>query len=351
MRILTAACLALFLALGAAQAATAAEPDTVDGVKAAPLEDPVAPDNGLQIVSEDGKPVIVARFTWDIDGLDDEDTQKPEGVLTSLSFLASAPLDKGDGDTASKNLDALAKATTVTFGLTRTSFSRAPSLDREAMQALCDEAAGLARAAGKSFDESGRCSLSWVVSTAPAKDGERLGRAYQRLLVGESPMADTWGINGRVGSDSFEYIDPATLAKRSVDKTGWSAKVYYAFLPLDQPLLVRFEVEHQDAYEARKEATVCPPGGPPCLTGAVGAPTHIRKDIVTLDVRRQFKAFALSAALSYDTSNDVYGIEAPIYFQRDKDGAFNGGVKLNWRSDEGGVTAAVFVGTTFSLGF
>lgn len=338
----------------AAPAQAVAPPKAIyEEITAAPLDQELASPSGLQIeTGEDGAKLILrygrakARLLQNADG---------DGYFDTLGITVTAPLnDDADwGKTAS--LDSLARAATLEAAWSTLQISRPPraqwvqvAKDEDALcRAIISRLSSPAREKAQTDHDDNGCTDAFVAEYEPASLD-----AFLRLHWGDKPMMRSYGLSARTGRVSLDYLDLVTIAERSVEKTAWSVKGFYAMRPLHKPWLVLFAVEHQDGYEAQDEKTLCPPGVIECVTGAYGAPAHVVRTLISAEARRSFKDFSASVSLTYDPDDDLYAVELPLYVTRDGGGApLNSGIKLNWRSDTDELVASVFVGKAFSLGW
>lgn len=162
------------------------------------------------------------------------------------------------------------------------------------------------------------------------------------------------GARYEVGRKTFDYVDPTTLDDLSEAHTGWAVSLGGAAITRNNILLgagYRHEVRFLD-------------GSAPvdlCLPLGVGGATMCRQEVI-LDapfrddsdqlygeVRKFWGAIALSPRITADFSNDVTGIDVPVYFLKNTEGGFTGGVRVGWRSDRKGLTVVGFVGQVLGL--
>jgi hypothetical protein len=338
MKNLLAAAFVLSLTLTEAHAAD--DKNVARDVTQAPLAQPLSPARGFELTTENGETSVTFRHGWTRATGKNFGRPGSVSIYQTRAITASAPLnDDGDGERTS--LDALASGAALEFRYSEIKISRSAIDNSEKMLSMCEEIyASDKNTEGKDCDAG-------LFEGKP----EQLNK-FLELIWGKHPAMKSWGVNARAGYDTFDYLDTATLAERSVDKSSWSAKAFHAWRRIGQPWIATVSFDHQEGYESVEAANHCPPGGAPtaCVEGSLGAPKKIQKDILAAEYRRIFNNFSVSTTLQYDANNDVWAAEVPFYLTRNKDGDFTGGVKLGWRSDTDEFTAGVFVGTAFSLG-
>jgi hypothetical protein len=365
----------------AARAETRAAGAAYTQITDAPADSETPKPTSAQIATDENGAHIVMRLgkTWS------KPIPSHAGAalaFDSLSLALSAPVSGENKDDKTATLDRLAGGTSLEASFSRMVVTR-PQADSRQILAVCDavreeqdlhatalkaraaqegargderavavtgieveKAQAIATEAEEKLKGNG-CDSDFLALYAP----QRLDQ-HERALWGERPSARLYGASLKTSRDVFDYVDPATAAKLSAEKSGWSLKAFYALRPFDKPWLLLVTAEHQDGYEARDEAITCPPGGvtADCVNGPAGAPEHKISDQISLEYRRDFGELSAALAVTYDARDNLFAAELPIYLVRGDDGAFNGGFKLNWRSDNGDVLASVFVGQSFSLG-
>lgn len=100
-------------------------------------------------------------------------------------------------------------------------------------------------------------------------------------------------------------------------------------------------------FKDRDSATLCSP-----ITGSVlescsslplGEANQVESVVAAAEYRHFFQTLALAPSAQYDLEESVWGLQLPIFLTRDQKGAFTGGVKFGWRSDERDLITTVFV--------
>jgi hypothetical protein len=264
----------------------------------------------------------------------------------------SAPIDENASADMSAALDTLSNATSVEFKFSRVLAKglqrKTPAADL--LQAVCGRAKTLYAAKREvSLDKDLSCA-------AAAADDPAMNADWEDLFWSPAASALTYGLAGKVGHQKFDYLETSTLAEQSQRKAVWSVSGFVTHATRKGRLLVSAGFEHQDAYEAADQKTLCPAGPTPvvCAIGAYGAPVHKRSDVVSLEGRAIFgPGLGLVAKLNHDFNDDVWGVEVPVYFVRSpsKD-ALTGGLKFGWRSDDHDLVVSLFFGKAFpSLNF
>lgn len=318
-------------------------------VTAAPATSAVSPTSGFDFQADAEGGTASLRIGGSLDT-----KSKCEGsYLTSRtggwSVTVSAPLTSKEGEPEKRaTLDGLAGSTSLEFNVRQLVVRARATVDTEDLNAVCRRAfAKSGLEGGRAWQDSDHCSeykvQTWARDMLPE---------YRAVAWGPSSRATVWGGSGKVGQEEFGYYEPATLAKLSDQRTGWSLKAYYAVKPLDEERLFTVQYEHQVAWEGQEEKILCPAGGgaADCVKGAPGKPNRVEKDILAAEYRQRTGRSAFALNLSYDARNEVAAIGLPIYLTTNGDGQFIGGIRFDWRSDTGEAKAAVFVGVPLLFG-
>lgn len=169
-------------------------------------------------------------------------------------------------------------------------------------------------------------------------------------------------VSGAIGTETFEYFDPATLASTSKRKTALSLGAWLGVLPqLKSPFFLIGGFEAKRSYTADKDATFCPaPSGPApvkCTTGAFAPPAEeidyklSAKVRFTTNLGRDGDKLPLGAELSasYDLHDDTWGVELPVYVFIDKDNGLTGGLRGAYDSKNDKLELSIFIGKTFDF--
>jgi len=172
----------------------------------------------------------------------------------------------------------------------------------------------------------------------------------------------TWGFEGFVGYNKFDFLDASSIASKNTTKVPWSAKAFLGFAPTASAFLILGSIEYRKSYTSATAGTLCPvPSGGTvvtCSTGAIGDPKEKESLLTSLELRRQYVlpdnflglgSIAIRPRVIYDTKTDVYGFDFPLLFAADEKKNLIGGVRLGWQSDAHDFIAGLFVGAPFSI--
>lgn len=316
---------------------------------AAPLDSSASSVRGIQISSDKDDSNVSIRIgdRWNA-------TVDSQGVVEerAWSLTASSPLDKSSGQTSLASLDGLAGSTSLKaeWRLMRVGFGPVPT-DAQ-LRPLCNKA--------RVANNLAPLAPEAVCDDTAFAGQPKLYEKYRLLALGKRPLATVYSFNAKAGTQSFDYIDTATLKSRSVEETPWSIGLDVTWYRLIDQDSFTVSIDRQAAWKAPSEVILCPGGGGvvTCVKGPPGPP--VRKDTNLLGVEyRRFDAFrlgeskpirfGLALSATYDTEADVYGVEAPLYLVPNGDGLLSGGLRLGWRSDTDEVTLGVFVGAPLGL--
>lgn len=210
--------------------------------------------------------------------------------------------------------------------------------------------------------------IAEIVASAAAECVERRGPAHvcesadsdalQAFMTDEEKRAleaDTAGIwttvlsiTGGVGSKTYAFRDPLSLAKDSVDKSPFSFSIQYGGAPQVRSSWTSgwyrgAGFEYSETYEAATAQTLCsppPPTGPiECFTSPYSAPELERRAVVYGLVRREglSNLYGLSwgaqLKAAYDFESDVAGLEGTLYMIPGG-GDLRGGIRFKIQTED-----------------
>jgi len=162
-------------------------------------------------------------------------------------------------------------------------------------------------------------------------------------------------VNGTVGTQEYEYFDPATLAKQSQRKVSYEGGVWLGVLPKLKSrwfLVAGFDFKRN--YNDADEATYCPASTGPapvkCTAGAFGPPEAEIDTKLEGKIRYKFSdSIGLEVSAAYDFHDQSWGVEAPLYLISDKDNGLVGGLRTAYDSKKDDFQFGIFVGKTFDF--
>jgi hypothetical protein len=303
---------------------------------------------GAQVTASKGASNVSVKISK-VESFSGKDPSK--AYFSALSLTGSAPLNKNGDDTDIANLDGLVNSANIElkYSLFTLSGKRTPSADDLTKKGdpICAKVMATAKEAGNTSE----CDADLVT-----KYGSKQDKAdYEGLFWMQSDThAWIFGPMAKVGHQKFEFIDSTTLAKRSGNETPWSAGAFVAYYEANLNAVFTLTGQYQDSYKDASTGTICPaPGGSStpvvCVTGAVNGPKETKKKLLSFDARRDFGFAGIGVMSTYDFAENVFGVEVPVYFIKDKDGKFNAGVKGGWRTDTHEFTGSVVVSSTFGI--
>lgn len=177
------------------------------------------------------------------------------------------------------------------------------------------------------------------------------------------PVRDTLqllNLNASIGVENFSYRDPATFVEQESRRTSYAVSASYGHMTASNRTFFAIGGEYRRRYKAPDERILCPapttPGPTECIEDAFAPPTrHTELNLFGL-ARTMFhlgrdRAFPIAVEIraTYDARNDVFGVEAPIYFLQGAGGGLRGGFRIGWDSNHNDVRGSVFIGVPFEL--
>jgi hypothetical protein len=257
-----------------------------------------------------------------------------------LDGRVSGPISKSTGEALFADLDGLRNQTTIEGGAHYVLWN--PADPTPLLAPACQRLATLQNVLLSTID----CTLSNL-------------RAKQReLRVSLVPAYDPgtaalFGARYKFGRKDFDYLNSTTLSPESETHTNWSLAVGTAVLTSGNWLLGAGYRREQRYSAGADPLQLCVPltgtDAATCSEATLAAPILAKVNQVYGEVRKFFGPIAVSPRFSRDLTRDITGIEVPLYFLRNSDGGFTGGVRVGWRSDTKSYTVVAFVGQVLGL--
>jgi hypothetical protein len=166
-----------------------------------------------------------------------------------------------------------------------------------------------------------------------------------------------YGFQGKISPQSFDFLDPTTLAAGSESHLAFSigggmGVFVRPFTRLDA------DVSYERTFKAGRSTQVCTPlppaGTSECGDAVLGGPTQADGWVAEAGVRQFLRIGGMDVALNprvrYRNQDETYTARVPIYFLPDKSGtSLLGGVAPTWHSGTERFGIVLFVGSTFNL--
>lgn len=287
--------------------------------------------------------------------------------FTTLALTASAPL-ASSGPSDLGTLDGFVNSSKLRFQFSRYIRRVSSPSAQPGYAALVERFRVRCRArGGPAADCDSSIFRSDLFNTyAPELETEFI--ALGHMTPGPDPRVDwsahAYGLEAAVGYRKFNYLlaQPARFEQQV--RVPWSAKAFFSWLPDVRRDSWTGALEYQRSFKEGTSGTICPanPTGveQACLTGALGSPALTERLIASLEYRRLLRfgenaflpSIGLSAMFSYDTLNNNFGFDLPVYLAANADGQLTGGIRFGYRSNDNekdDYVLGVFVGTAFSL--
>lgn len=328
---------------------------------AASLESAISLPTGFEIAEEEGSTILAYKKTIKLSGL-----PSSPGTSHFLSFTARTPIDRSSADAFLQSLNSLGEATSGELKYTGSKLinSNAPALggdpsspvaaaaDAEARR-ICRIVEAAYRAQGSPAEDAGviDCVKFSLPGFAVKRYAPREFDNYMSLFFDPDASLIMWGVSAAVGTEKFDYRNPATFAELSSKEKPWSLSAYWAYEKISWQSLLTFRFEHKRLYEEAAKEIRCrnPSDVTTCLEARFGPPQGASLDLVSMDFRRRLGGYGFALTASYDVREDSVAVDVPVYFIRDGSGGFNGGVRAGWDSKRDDVKIGVFVNTAFDL--
>lgn len=164
-------------------------------------------------------------------------------------------------------------------------------------------------------------------------------------------------VEGKIGYDDFDFIDPTNLSAQSTEKFEYSAGLSATYVSLgERQFGITAGANYQSDFEQADEAITCLSNMDEisCASGRPTAPERQDSLLGFTEVRHVFDEVPLFGKLgvaprvTYNFSEGVTGANVP-FFLPSKDGKLSSGFQVGWRSDTDNIVAGIFFSTALSL--
>lgn len=172
------------------------------------------------------------------------------------------------------------------------------------------------------------------------------------------------GIMASIGHEKYDYADPENYSNQNTNENPWSVELYGVsssrfpflnkFIPANDeitPAVFIFGISYRENFKEREAQVLCiDPGSDPlsCKSYKLGMPIRKESKLAYLEYRSFWGNTAFSLRLTHDFKSDNDGIDLPIFFFKDKDSNWSGGLRLGWTKEDK-EQLALFVGKSFDL--
>ena len=257
-----------------------------------------------------------------------------------LDGRISGPINKSTGETLFADLDGLRNQAAIDVGVHYLIWN--PADPAPLLIPACQQLAGILKVPLQSID----CTLS----TLRAHEREHGISLVPAIDPGNAVL---FGGRYKVSHKDFDYLDRTTLVGGSESHTNWSVALGTAVITRNNWLLGGGYRREQRFVPGADPVELCVPlsqtVATTCSEAVLGAPVEVKVNQVYGEVRKFLGPIAVSPRVSRDLTRDITGIEVPVYFLRNSDGGFTGGVRVGWRSDKKALTVVGFVGQVLGL--
>lgn len=270
------------------------------------------------------------------------------GTTTRFGFTASTTLKEGQDDKNLLTLNGFTGGTSIGlhFAHSWTTLGKGSAVDNVLSEAVkvaterCladpeNRARYKPEALEKECNGSNGGQGDLVATYYPEGNDEALKVQFK------NPITPFVGFDLTGNQDSFAYLDRPTFSIKKEKKFGYEARAYVGGVSRDHPFGARISVTFARKYDEADPVNLCQatlvPGQTQCLSGADGPTTATEQRAVGGQFflafgkdKRQVPRFAIAPAVSYDWKNDVFEVNAPIYFARNADHQLSGGVRIDF---------------------
>lgn len=255
-----------------------------------------------------------------------------QGNNVSLVFKASGPIDKSTGGGVFADLDGLREAATAGFAFSRRFWN--PTADNDKVKSLCKDLG---------IDPStGKCRRTFIVTNHP----DQVAKFDSYVNIGNPLIV---GASLEVGRQAFEFVDTLTLEKMESTETVVGVKAGFGKVLTRRRIWLGALYRYERSFRAGPKTELCRSVGTGptlrCDVTVVGAPTELKRSIVTGEVRHFVSdGFAINLKVHVDLTEEIVGVEIPLYFLGAEGKGLTGGVSLGYKSDRDSFVVQFFVG-------
>jgi hypothetical protein len=165
----------------------------------------------------------------------------------------------------------------------------------------------------------------------------------------------SWAVTGEVGRKPATFFD---AGGNKLQKTNVPYAISGAYGWIGKNGVFSLNGRYESRFKDGKDVTRCQPfaSGAPgsnletCEQLPFASPARSSAFVASAEGRWFFTMLAISPVVSYDFKQKVLGLQLPLYFIRDSNKDFTGGVRFGWRDDTHKFTTSVFVSKALSLG-
>lgn len=273
-----------------------------------------------------------------------------------FSLVASAPIHGGD-DAMPASLDALVNGTRVTLRWGHFGFVRGGPDDRA--RAIMREQQDLCAARLPDPQNPAHRRIGGACADTNQLVHDLALPRYREYLSHMIHGAVDYGIDATAGINDFEWLEPVTFIPQKARHTDWSVAGHFSYY--EPGLALTGSASYQRAYEAAEKQLLCPPNttspATQCRTDRGVGPTRNEHFLLSASLRYRFAGsdgrllpLAVAPLGTYDVTDDVWGVDVPVYFIPGAGSGLTGGVRFGYRSDrDDHFSIGVFVGAAFNI--
>ena len=277
------------------------------------------------------------------------------------SIAAAYPIGGADDITDSSVLDRLRGGPKLSVAINLLSYQGGGAkLESSEFQRVFAEAKEACRLKA----QSGEAGAPTAAECDAARPSERFVTTYRpnaELRMNRALYSGYWsfGLQGSIGSDKYDFVTPGTLAAGERRMTAYAATLGIGYYLPDAVTAIKFAAEYSSGAEDLDKQVVCKTvvvtPADDCKFALPRAPGREEALVLRGEVRRFFPFSngkgGIGAALtgSVDTLSGDYGVELPIYLSLPGDTPVLPGITFKYNSDEDDFSVGIFLKTVFKF--
>lgn len=177
---------------------------------------------------------------------------------------------------------------------------------------------------------------------------------FERLTDEYSGSVTYYGLSGRAGLEQYELLNQTAFALENENRLGFELESYAGKITANGNAAVRLSASFARGFDADEPMEVCQDdmsGMQNCLSGLLQPPQSEDKFFAGIEGRLILSrneegepTMAIAPQFTYDTEDDEFLVEVPLYLQRNEDSGLDAGIEFNYSSERDDFAVGFFVG-------
>lgn len=205
-----------------------------------------------------------------------------------------------------------------------------------------------------------------TTANGPIKNQDDLIDRYGSRALGQLAYADLrkrgtislWGVSATAGYQQFGILDRSAFRVDTVDRVGFEIEGFVGAIASNGNISGRLTAAFVRSFEAQEEVEFCSDVSGEtleCLNGPSLLPQRSDSFVLRAEGRLVLNRdqygrpnLAMAPEISYDTNEDEWLFDLPIYLQRSEENGLDAGIRLAYGTKDSDFGAGLFVGVPFA---